>query len=183
MVFYNERFSEGTVDQDAGADIRDGIQSVVQLGVCSEDLWAYDISKFATQPDHEAYNTALKDVVTEYLALNNVDDIKNCLASGYPVVFGATLYNSFESSYVAETGLVPMPASNDEIIGGHCMVIIGFDDENNWFIVRNSWGTGWGKGGYCFIPYAYINEFASDMWTIRADTEVPDNNPTHAILV
>ncbi len=37
------------------------------------------------------------------------------------------------------------------------------------FIVRNSWGSGWGKGGYFTMPYAYLTDrnLASDFWTIR----------------
>lgn len=170
FIYFNERTIEGTVDQDSGANIRDGISSVVKQGVCSEDVWPYDINQFTVTPPPEAYDAALKDVVTDYLAINSVAEIKNCLVSGFPVVFGMTVYESFESPDVASSGVVPMPAHHEQELGGHCMKIVGYDDSKSCFIVANSWGTGWGASGYCFIPYAYIEKYASDFWTIRKDT-------------
>lgn len=155
---------------DSGANIRDGITSVVKQGVCSEIIWPYDVDQFAVQPSTNAYTAALQDVVTDYLSLESIFDIKNCLAEGFPVVFGTQIYESFESMDVANSGIVPMPAANEQLLGGHCMVIVGYDDSKQWFIVRNSWGTGWGAAGYCFIPYAFIQQYASDFWTIRKDT-------------
>ena len=170
FIYYNERVIEGTVDQDAGANIRDGIISVVQQGVCSEEVVPYDISQFAVQPSQEAYAAALKDVVTEYLALNTIADIKNCLAQGFPVVCGITVFESFESAQVATTGIVPMPEESEQILGGHCIKIVGYDDVNQRVICANSWGTGWGEFGYFTLPYAYIQAYGSDFWTIRKDT-------------
>lgn len=170
FIYYNEREMEGTVDEDSGANIRDGISSVVKQGVCSEDMVPYDISQFTTKPSQEAYDAALKDVVTDYLALNGLAEIKNCLASGFPVVFGTEVYESFESPEVAQSGIIPMPAENEQLLGGHCMKIVGYDDEKSVFIVANSWGNSWGQSGYCEIPYAYIEKYASDFWTIRKDS-------------
>lgn len=170
FIYFNERSAEGTIDQDSGANIRDGISSVVNQGICSENLWPYDVSQFAVVPSQEAYDAALKDVVTNYLSLDSATDIKNCLASGFPVVFGITVFASFESPEVATSGIIPVPAQNEEILGGHCMKIVGYDDDNQWWIVANSWGTSWGKSGYCFLPYEYMAKEGSDFWTIRKDT-------------
>jgi C1A family cysteine protease len=95
--------------------------------------------------------------------------MKGCLASGYPFVFGFTVYDSFESQQVANTGIVPMPASGESVVGGHAVMAVGYDDSQHRFIVRNSWGSGWGMQGYFTIPYAYLTEanLSSDFWTIR----------------
>ena len=110
---------------------------------------------------------ALKDLITEYVSLDTNGDIKQCLHSGYPVVFGMSVYESFESPDTATTGMVQMPSTGEQCIGGHCMLICGYDDSKQCFIVRNSWGEGWGIKGYAYIPYAYIEQYASDFWSIK----------------
>ena len=95
--------------------------------------------------------------------------MKGCLASGFPFVYGFTVYESFESDAVAKTGVVPMPAPTEKVLGGHAVVAVGYDDSTQRFIVRNSWGPGWGMGGYFTIPYAYLTDsnLADDFWTVR----------------
>ena len=100
--------------------------------------------------------------------------MKGCLAFGYPFVFGFTVYESFESSAVTKTGKVPMPRTGEAALGGHAVTAVGYNDADQRFIVRNSWGRRWGKKGYCFMPYAYLTDpdLAADFWTIRT-VEVP----------
>ena len=95
--------------------------------------------------------------------------MKGCLASGYPFVFGFTVYESFESSEVARTGDVPMPSAEEPVVGGHAVLAVGYDDEDAVFICRNSWGPAWGDAGYFYMPYAYLldDNLSDDFWTIR----------------
>ena len=177
FTYFNARIPENDTDQDGGAQIHDGVQGTVTYGVIPETEWPYDPSKVTMQPSQQCYTDAKKDVVTTYFSLSNDQDIKQCLFAGFPVVFGMTVYESFESEVVATTGIVPMPSATEQAIGGHCMVIVGYDDINRQWIVCNSWGTSWGQVGYCRIPYAYIDTFASDFWTIRADNDTPSVEP------
>ena len=171
FIYYNERVIEGTVSVDSGAQIRDGIKTVAQQGVCLENpTWPYNIAQFAVKPSPAAYTEALGHLVASYQRLVPIlNQLRGCLASGYPFVFGFTVYQSFESPAVAQTGHVPMPGPNEATIGGHAVMAVGYDDSNQWFIVRNSWGPNWGIKGYCTIPYAYLTNphLASDFWTIR----------------
>jgi C1A family cysteine protease len=168
FIYYNERVMENDVSQDGGAQIHDGISSIHTQGVCDETSWPYDINQFAVKPTDDCYTSALTDVISDYSSLETLQDIKQSLAAGYPVVFGMTVYESFENPDVKSTGMVPMPSENEEIVGGHCMLIVGYDDETGWFIVRNSWSSSWGLSGYCMIPYSYIQQYASDFWDIRS---------------
>ncbi|MGA2972635.1 MAG: C1 family peptidase [Candidatus Bathyarchaeia archaeon] len=170
FIYYDERAMEGTVNEDSGAQIRDGIKSVAKQGDCPEDLWPYDITKFALKPTQQCYQQALKFKAVQYQRLAQMSNqLKGCLASGYPFVFGFTVYESFESQQVAQTGHAPMPAPKEASIGGHAVMAVGYDDSQNWFIVRNSWGNTWGMKGYFTLPYAYLldTNLASDFWTIR----------------
>jgi C1A family cysteine protease len=101
--------------------------------------------------------------------VQTLNQMKGCLASGYPFVFGFTVYESFENQQVAQTGHAPMPTPNEQVLGGHAVMAVGYEDAHHWFIVRNSWGTGWGMQGYFTLPYAYLldTNLSSDFWTIR----------------
>jgi C1A family cysteine protease len=96
--------------------------------------------------------------------------LKSVLAQGFPIVCGISVYESFESAYVAQTGIVPMPGPNENLLGGHCVDIVGYSDNSKTFIMRNSWGLGWGLNGsgYFTIPYAYLTNInlASDFWVV-----------------
>jgi C1A family cysteine protease len=170
FIYYNERVIEGTVASDSGAQIRDGIKTVTAQGACHENLWPYDAGQFAQQPPAGCYSDAQahKAVLYQRLA-QQISSLRGCLASGYPFVFGFTVYDSFESDPVAASGIVPMPLSDESVIGGHAVVAVGYDDKAAQFIVRNSWGPDWGRKGYCRMPYAYLTQpsLASDFWTIR----------------
>jgi C1A family cysteine protease len=162
FIYYNERVIEGTVKSDSGAQIRDGIKVVAKEGDCPETEWPYVITKFTNKP--------LKYKAVQYQRVaQNVNQMKGCLASGYPFVYGFTVYESFESKNVAKTGVVPMPASGEKILGGHCVLAVGYDDSQQRFLARNSWGTDWGLQGYFTVPYAYLTDpnLSSDFWTIR----------------
>jgi C1A family cysteine protease len=173
FIYYNERLMEGTVDSDSGAQIRDGVKSVATLGAPSEADWTYDIDRFTEKPPAKAYSDAKHDLVSKYLRVNqNHQLLRSCLASGYPFVFGFTVYESFESQEVADTGVAPLPKHGESVVGGHAVMAVGYDDASQRYLVRNSWGDGWGQHGYFTLPYTYLENkhLASDFWTIRLVT-------------
>jgi C1A family cysteine protease len=173
FIYYNERVIEGTVNQDSGAQIRDGIKSVATIGAPPETDWPYALDDFAKKPPQKAYSDAKSDVVTSYARVTqDLMQMRGCLAAGFPFVFGFTVYESFESEAVAQTGMVPMPSSTEAVKGGHAVVSVGYDDTRRLFYVRNSWGSSWGDNGYCYMPYEYLlsAHLANDFWTIRTVT-------------
>lgn len=169
FVYYNERVLENSVAVDAGAYIRDGIKALRKWGVCAERLWPYRIRRFAVRPRKICYRNALQRRISVYARVNQpINDIKQVLASGYPVIFGFAVYESFDSPVVENTGVVPMPEPDEYLLGGHAVLCVGYDDSINRVLVRNSWGKNWGMGGYFTMPYAYISSpsLAADLWTI-----------------
>lgn len=169
FIYYNERVMEGTVNSDAGAMIRDGIKSVAKLGVVSETSWPYNTAKFTVKPGSKLYTRALKHQALKYQRVRqSLTAIKAVIAAGYPVVFGFTVYESFESDATARTGHMTMPEAGEQVLGGHAVKKVGYDDSIACWIVKNSWSRHWGAGGYFYMPYAYSQpDLCDDYWTIK----------------
>lgn len=170
LIYYMEREIEGTINEDAGARIRDGIKAITKKGTAPESVWPYAISRFADRPPEDVFDAAKKHPVVGYSRLTqSLHDMRSCLASGYPFVFGFSVFESFESDAVAESGIVPLPHKGESFLGGHAVLGCGYRDRERRFIVRNSWGSQWGDKGYCYFPYEYIEHagLAADFWTVR----------------
>ncbi|TME18447.1 MAG: peptidase [Chloroflexi bacterium] len=170
FIYYNERSLEGSVGTDSGAQIRDGIKTVVKDGFCPESAWPYDIVRYDRRPPKECYRLALRERVSQYLRLSgNLVPLLTCLATGFPFVFGFSVYESFESERVKTTGVAQLPRPSERLVGGHAVVAAGYDMADRRFLVRNSWGGGWGMDGYFTMPYEYLADpmLAADFWTIR----------------
>jgi hypothetical protein len=172
FIYYNERVIAGTVTEDHGAQLRDGIKSVAHTGTCFEGKntgqWAYVLSRFRTPPPKECFAMAVKDRVLGYSRIiQSVDQMRGCLASGFPFVFGFAVYHSWTTAQ--KDGRVPLPAVDEPVIGGHAVMAVGYDDRTQQFTIRNSWGEEWGDRGYGTMPYAYLTNLhlAGDFWTIR----------------
>jgi C1A family cysteine protease len=171
QLYYDERAAEGTVKSDAGAEIRDGIKSAEKIGVAHEALWPYAIKKFATKPAAKVYRDALTFRALSYERVPvNATSLRQALASGHPVVIGVTLYDSFESDDVARSGMLPMPKlRREKMIGGHCMLTVGYGQRPGCFTVRNSWAADWGDKGDVYMPEEYLGSprYGSDYWIIK----------------
>ena len=169
FIYYNERVIEHTVNSDSGAMLRDGIKTLAKQGVCSEIKWPYRIARFTARPTPSCYTDAANHQILTYHRLSTLNEMRACLADGFPFVFGFTVYESFESDPVAHSGAVPMPQPGEHVLGGHAVMAVGYDDAGQVFTVRNSWGAKWGQKGYFTMPYDYLanGSLASDFWTVR----------------
>jgi C1A family cysteine protease len=165
-IYYQARVLEHTVHEDAGCMIRDGMKVLARLGVPPESSWPYTPETFALRPSHAVYAEALTHQVLRYLRVRHARALQACLAAGYPVVAGFTCYESLEHDGVTRTGDVPMPALSESVIGGHAVLLVGYDRSVGRWRFRNSWGAEWGAAGYGTLPFAYLPLMA-DFWSIR----------------
>jgi len=169
FLYYNERLLEGTTNKDSGAQMRTICKAMINYGICEEKLFPYNITKFKIKPSVVEYKNGLIYAPKTYHVVVNIGDIKNILAlKSQPVMIGMDIYESFESDKVSENGIVPIPKKSEQFLGGHAVLVVGYDDRKKWFIVRNSWGSGWGDKGYFYLPYDYfIKEYAFDFWILN----------------
>ena len=176
FIYYNARKIWDSEDEDCGSSITAAIEALEELGACSEATWPYDPEMVLEEPPEEAYEEAINFCVESAQELEvDLFAMKHCLAEGYPFVFGLSLFASFDD--MDEDGYIPMP-SEDETSrsshGAHAMICVGYDDEEEVFIIRNSWGEDWGDDGYCYIPYEYMadTELCWDCWAIQAVSDL-----------
>lgn len=170
FIYYNERVIEGTTSIDNGAQIRDGMKTVVKQGVCPEAMLTYDPTKFADKPSDECFTEALKHQALIYQKVpQTLLAMKSAINLGYPFVAGFTVYDSFLSDKTTKTGVVPFPTRKESVVGGHAVLVCGYNDATQRFIVQNSWGTSWGNKGFFTIPFGYLANanLAGDFWMIR----------------
>ena len=171
FIYYGERVIEGTIQSDAGAQIRDGVKVLATLGAPPEQLWPYDIAKFARKPPEKAYQAAVQHKAVAYFRVDQTKlrEMLGCLASGFPFVFGFTVYEGFESAKVVKTGVLDMPKRGERVLGGHAVLAVGYNQKAKRFLVRNSYGSAWGRKGYFTMPFDYVlnSDLAADFWTLR----------------
>jgi len=170
FLYYNERRMENDILNDSGAYLSGGVKCLTQFGICQETSWPYITNKFAVCPSPNCYNQALKHKALQVKNIRNtLIDMKSSLANGYPFVVGILIYSSFESNASDATGVIPMPnVMTEQLLGGHAVVGVGYDDNKQVWIMRNSWGPDWGMAGYFTLPYQYLldSNLSSDLWNI-----------------
>lgn len=182
FIYYNSRVIEGTPTEDSGATITDAIKSLNSYGSPVDSDWPYDVSKFTQKPPPKAYTDGGLREAIKYARVNQtVNDMQACLAAGTPIVVGFTVYDSFESDAVAQTGDVPLPSKSESVLGGHCVVVVGYTTRHGQpvWIARNSWGNGWGDAGYFYFPQSYLinTSLSDDFWTVQSVSS-PTPTPT-----
>lgn len=184
MIYYDARLPEGTTDQDSGASVRNAVAGVAKWGVCPDSEMPYSDQVFDVAPNYQQHDDAAKQEARSYEA-TRYPHINATIASGFPIVFGMTVYKSFEGPEVAATGIVPVPAADEQVLGGHCTWMFGYNaSDSPWTApsgrvypprtkaIRNSWrepdGTWWGAGGNAFLPQPIFDwKLADDFWVIR----------------
>lgn len=171
FLHYNARVLAGMHLENKGAQIRDAMKSVAKHGICRERSWPYRAHRYAELPTDTAYQQALRFQSIAYQRVqHDLIELKECLAEGFPFVFGLTVYSAFTSASMQARGVLALPKKEEEKIGGHAVLAVGYNDATQRFLIMNSWGESWGQGGYFSVPYDYVmqEKMARDFWTLRA---------------
>ncbi len=182
---------------DTGAFLRSTMEALVLFGVPPEEYWPYVVANFEVEPTAFLYSFAQNYQALNYYRLDPpgtaksalLATIKTNLAAGLPAMFGFTVYNSYTQASVANKGAIPYPTVGEKVVGGHAVMVVGFNDTlqikntnagaaatTGALLIRNSWGTGWGDGGYGWLPYDYVLKgLATDWWALISQEWVDTN--------
>lgn len=181
FLYYQERLLDGDVGEDNGSTVAQSVNCLRQFGICPETDDPYNPANFTNAPTQTDYTDGLKYVIGAYHRLDCLNDFRYMLADGFCCLLGFDVYESFESNAVAQTGVVPMPKSNEQLLGGHAVCVYGYDNTFTFpdtgykgaLLVRNSWGSDWGcadslgRRGNFLMPYGFLDHYVSDCWTLH----------------
>ena len=201
FLYYNERVLDGSTQEDGGASIRDIVKAAAKYGICLDSDMPYKPGNYATAPTQQNYADAEKYKIGSYSRIGGITAIRQALFSRYqPVLIGMEVFSGMDRQQVIKTGVLPMPPKNESSKGGHAVLAVGYTETlpqktaaklqtkncfkrlldfflkvkpaSGYFIMRNSWGAGWGDKGYFYAPYAYFTNLnlASDFWTASVAT-------------
>jgi C1A family cysteine protease len=167
-VYYFERAIERTLGQgDVGAMGHDAF-TVAEHGIPDEKLWPYDINRFEDKPPDMARAYRL-DKSRVRAVPQSEGAFKRVLSNKQTIAIGFTVYESFEDLW-HEAGVMPVPQPGEGVLGGHEVLVVGYLKASpDHALVRNSWGAGWGLGGYFFMPWAVLlnSNMASDFRSVK----------------
>ena len=175
-------------EEDAGASVRDILKAINKRGVCPEvpteacsgeggrevlAHWPYETTNFATKPPKQCYEAAEGNTICKYERLRQeLHQLRACLKAGFPFMFGLTVYPSFDVEETILLGAVTTPSAQEQQQRPgelHAVLAVGYNDTRRTVIALNSWGSGWGDGGYFYMPYEYIcnPDLCFDFWKIK----------------
>lgn len=170
FVYYNTRRLKGTIDTDSGATTPEAIAAFVAYGAPRADLWPYDLDRWKDEPPKEVYEDAARNDALQYACISKGAGVLGALAAGFPVVLGIDL-PLLTYQIAGFTGAFPPlsdAAWNTPYVGGHAMLIVGYDLLRKHYVVRNSFGPRWGQDGYALMPFDLVDRGSqdNDLWVI-----------------
>ena len=191
QIYYDVRTIEGDISSDDGVETRDVLKTLQVTGAAPESAWPFDTRKMFTSPPEVVYGQAEEYTIADYLRLLTADDYLTCLADGFPFILGFTVFESLDSDEVAKSGVMPLPAPNEKQLGGHDVLVVGYDTDflnnpdfkksglsasqvsKNALLIRNSWGSAWGLNGHFWMPLEFAADPTNggDAWTARLPTQ------------
>lgn len=164
-LYYWTRFISNLHGKDGGAYTRDICKALEKYGICPEAAWPFDPRKVNVKPSLRANLLAKLWRIKSYERCN---DIRAAIADGLPVIIGAKIREGLRAlSGPRDTHLDQLKNyQQSKPIGGHAMLVVGYDDRDASYLICNSWGAQWGDGGLFKIDRGMIHADMMDAWTI-----------------
>ncbi|MBN3040356.1 MAG: C1 family peptidase [Candidatus Omnitrophica bacterium] len=167
---YSECKKIDGMPEEEGTTIRAAMKVLDKKGICREKFWPY-VSRKKGKAKRGAVSDAKKFRILSYARILNLSELRMSLATKGPCVIGVEV---FKGMMETKTGLIPMPKKKEYSLGGHAICPVGYDDKKKLIKFKNSWSTKWGKKGFGFLPYAYIEQHMMDAWS---SVDIDDPNP------
>ncbi len=168
FLYAEELIAEGRFPGDEGAMPRTGCRVLAAKGCCETALYPYAAGQL-TMATTEQLQNALRYKTGAYHRIESLSDFLRCLADAtpWPVAVGFTVYESLMTQQVADTGVMPIPKLGEWQRGGHEVLCVGYDLPKQLALMQNSWGDGWGQGGYFWMPFDVVASADTDLWMVH----------------
>jgi len=159
-------------DQDAGTYPRSATDALRDTGHSAAHLWPYQPDRDESAPAYRPPDAAMEPAGMRKARMRaiscDLDDLRARIRAGHAVVLGLELWPAF---FDAPGGVVGIPAQLDLIGEGHAVAVVGFNDDGHELLLRNSWGTTWGKAGHGRLPYDALVVAARGAWAVDDDVD------------
>lgn len=173
FVYFNSRLIEESVFMDAGATMRDTIKVMKLYGLCSENMWPYNIDYFTVAPSIDSYADAKTRNIKDYFRISDLGGILDALNNNYPISIGMLVYSTFDD-LTPQNIILEMPLTYESPLGGHAVCLVGYDLPNRLILARNSYGPEWGDLGYFWITFDYLEAQLMDAWVFNIELSYRD---------
>jgi hypothetical protein len=161
-LYARTRMNDHTFPADSGASIADEFSVLQNYGVCPETVMPYRGNPNDAPSPIADTAAAPYRIIQPAIVYRDPVSIKSALTEKQTVTIGFTVYESFEQD---SRGVLTLPdPAKEKVLGGHGVLVCGYDDARSWWIVRNQWGTAFGDNGYYYMPYGY-EAFWTEAWT------------------
>jgi len=144
------------------------VKALKKTGVCQERFWPYRAG-YKGKAKQGVNKDAKRFRVMTYARILNLNELRLSLSTNGPCVIGVEVFRGMMET---KTGLVPLPKRSEDSLGGHAICVAGYDDKKQLVKFKNSWSVQWGKAGYGYLPYTYIERYMRDAWS-AVDIEDP----------
>jgi hypothetical protein len=162
-----KRYDEWPGENYSGSSARGAMKGWHKHGVCSEEHWPSKPSKDNKGQLRSGLNDArtadaLRRPLGAYYRVNHKDLVAMHAAIAEVGVLFATSNVHEGWTDPGASGLIEY---SDTVLGAHAFAIVGYDRRGFW--IQNSWGDGWGKGGFACISYDDWLQNGTDVWVAR----------------
>ena len=163
-VYSEAQKIDGYPDDEEGTDIRCAMKVLNNKGVPPQSCWKYKPHQ-TDKACGNADDLAMAYRIARYVRLKTLAEMKESLFVNGPFVAGVEVYEGWMMPGVDKTGVIPMPKKGEELLGGHAICIVGYDNKKKRFKFKNSWSRAWGEEGYGYLPYTYMTKYGMDCWS------------------
>ncbi len=171
-MFYENarRYDEWPGEHYTGSSARGAMKGWHKHGVCAEEDWPYDLGpKGPRGLTENRTSEALKRPLGAYYRVNHKDLIAmHAAITEVGILYAtATVHDGWDR--VGKDGIIHQDPDATPT-GGHAFAIVAYDEWGFW--IQNSWGRGWGAGGFGRISYDDWLDNGTDVWVARLGAPV-----------